>query len=79
MLMRCLVGHSWSPGIEKAPDEGALWVCGIKRENVCARDDEQLSAVSRAALQNKLQYQYITTSSRVKRKLKMLKSHMNCL
>jgi hypothetical protein len=26
MLMRCLVGHSWSPGIEKAPDLGA---CGV--------------------------------------------------
>jgi hypothetical protein len=33
MLMRCLVGHSWSPGIEKAPDEGALWVCGIGARN----------------------------------------------
>jgi hypothetical protein len=33
MLMRCLVGHGWSPGIEKAPDEGALWVCGIGARN----------------------------------------------
>jgi hypothetical protein len=24
--MRCLLGHSWSPGIEKAPDLGA---CGF--------------------------------------------------
>src|SRR5258706_255986 len=24
---------AWSPGIEKAPDEGALWVCGIGARN----------------------------------------------
>jgi hypothetical protein len=53
MLMSCLVGHSQSPGIEKAPDEGALWVCGIKRENASARNDEQLLPFA-AQLQNEL-------------------------
>jgi hypothetical protein len=39
LSMRCLLGHSWSPGIEKAPDLGPV---GLQRRRLksSARDDD---------------------------------------
>src|SRR5258708_4792701 len=62
MLMRCLVGHSWSPGIEKAPDEGALWVCGVGARNRLLGTMNDFGRLLRSS-ENKLQHYYITTYS----------------
>jgi hypothetical protein len=37
LSMRCLLGHSWSPGIEKAPDLGACGFAASALEIVCSR------------------------------------------
>jgi hypothetical protein len=60
--MRCLVGHSWSPGIEKAPDEGALWVCSIGARNRLLATMNDFGRLLRSS-ENKLQYYYNTTYS----------------
>src|SRR6266446_6305190 len=62
LSMRCLLGHSWSPGIEKAPDLGACGFAASALEIVCLRRWDDFGVLLRSS-QNKLQCQYITTSS----------------
>jgi hypothetical protein len=49
LLMRCLVGHSWSPGIEKAHDLGALWICSAALEIVCMRRLDDFGVLLRSS------------------------------
>src|ERR1700730_1185554 len=78
MLMRCLVGHSRSPGIEKAPYLGACGFAASALEIVCLRRLDDFGVLLRSS-ENKLQNQYITTiSSSQANKLKVLKSRVNC-
>jgi hypothetical protein len=37
LSLRCLLGHSWSTGIEKAPDLGACGFAASALEIVCSR------------------------------------------
>jgi len=73
LSMRCLLGHSWSPGIEKAPYLGA---CGFarRRSKSSARDDDgRTSAICDSAQRSC----NVILQPEVAVKLKILKSRRN--